>query len=128
MRDLRSNLQVFQTIRPAVISANTSGLAVDTRGFDSVMVAITTGTASTTASHNVTAIIEEAHESSSTAWTTAATVGGSTEALPANDVLRVNVFPLAPFVRCRLTRSAGFLAVGAAVALGNPHQAPVEDA
>jgi len=127
MRDLARNLAVRESIRPAVHSAATvTGEPVDTRGFESAMVAITVGAVG--GSGNVTPKLQHSLDGS-TGWddVTAADLHGAfPTALVTNTTYKVGYRGGRRFVRVFGTLNSGTnVAYSAVVILGNPEQRPV---
>lgn len=127
MRDLARNLAVQESIRPAVHSAATvTGETVDTRGFESAMVAITVGAVA--GAGNVTPKMQHSLDGS-TGWddVAAADLHGSFPAvLAANTTYKAGYRGGRRYVRAFGTLNSGTsVAYSAIVLLGNAGQRPV---
>ncbi len=126
MRDLARNLAVRESIRPAVHSAATvTGETVDTRGFESAMVAITVGAIAS--SGNVTPKLQ--HSANGTDWDdvgAADLLGAFPAALVANTTYKVGYRGGRRYVRVFGTLNSGTsVAYSAMVILGDAAQRPV---
>jgi hypothetical protein len=126
-RDLASNLAIRESIRPAVHSAATvTGEVVDTRGFDSAMVAVAVGAVA--ASGNVTLKLQHSETTSGGDFsdvTAADLVGAFPAALLTNTAFRVGYTGPRRYLRVFGTLNSGTsVAYSAAVVLGSPAQAP----
>ncbi|HEV7455918.1 MAG TPA: hypothetical protein VGN96_04015 [Roseococcus sp.] len=126
-RDLASNLAIRESIRPAVHSASTvTGEVVDTRGFDSAMVAVAVGAVAS--SGNVTLKLQHSDTTTGgdfTDVTAADLVGAFPAALVQNSVLEVGYIGPRRYLRVFGTLNSGTsVAYSAAVVLGHPNQAP----
>jgi len=126
MRDLARNLAIRESIPPAVHSASTvTGETVDTRGFESAMVAIAVGAVA--GSGNVT--VKMQHSVNGTDWddVTAADLHGSfPAALVANTTPKVGYRGGRRYLRAFGTLNSGTsVAYSAAFILGDAAQRPV---
>jgi hypothetical protein len=126
MRDLASNLALRESIRPAVHSAATvTGETVDTRGFESAMVAITVGAVAS--SGNVTPKLQHSLDGS-TNWddvTAGDLIGAFPAALVTNTTYKVGYRGGRRYVRVFGTLNSGTsVAYSAVLVLGNPAQKP----
>ena len=126
MRDLARNLAVLESIRPAVHSAATvTGETVDTRGFESAMVAITVGAIA--GSGNVTPKLQ--HSVNDSDWDDVAAadlLGEFPEELVASTTYKVGYRGGRRYLRVFGTLNSGTsVAYAAAVILGHPAQRPV---
>ena len=126
MRDLASNLAVAESIRPAVHSAATvTGETVDTRGYESAMVAITAGAVA--GSGNVTPKMQ--HSANGSDWDDVAAadlIGAFPTVLVANTTYKVGYRGGRRYVRAFGTLNSGTsVAYSAAFILGTPAQRPV---
>jgi hypothetical protein len=126
MRDLASNLALRESIRPAVHSAATvTGETVDTRDFESAMVAITVGAVA--GSGNVTPKMQ--HSANGTDWDDVAAadlIGAFPTILVTNTTYKVGYRGGQRYLRAFGTLNSGTsVAYSAAFILGNPAQRPV---
>ena len=123
MRDLKSNIGIFQSIPPAVQSTDTTGTGKSLQGFNSAVVEFSTG-ADVAGTH-----APEVQESDSlgSGYTTVAAgdlIGTLPADMGANEIHRVGYIGNKEFIRAFVTTSGASLAYGANIILGNPHQSP----
>jgi hypothetical protein len=126
MRDLASNIGVFESIRPAVNSAATvTGQTVDLRGFDSAAAVVAVGAIAS--SGNVTVKLQDSANGSDWADVPAAgLVGAFPAALVANSALRVGYIGGNRYLRAFGTLNSGTsVAYSVAIVAGNASQKPV---
>jgi hypothetical protein len=126
MRDLASNIGVFESIRPAVNSAATvTGQTVDLRGFDSAAAVVAVGAIA--ASGNVTVKLQDSDNGTDWADVTAGNlVGAFPAALTANSALRVGYVGGKRYLRAFGTLNSGTsVAYSAAIVASNASQKPV---
>lgn len=124
LRDLVSNVALRESVRPAVHTASVNGESVDTRGFDSAMVAIAVGAIA--ASGNMTPKLQSSDNNSTWADVTADDLEGSFPAsLEATSVVKVGYRGPARYLRAVMTLNSGTsVATSAMIVLGNAHQRP----
>ena len=126
MRDLASNLAIAESIRPAVHSAATvTGETVDTRGFESAMVAITVGAVA--GAGDVTPKLQ--HSANGSDWDDVAAadlIGEFPVILEASTTYKVGYRGGRRYLRVFGTLNSGTsVAYAAALVMGNPAQMPV---
>lgn len=125
-RDLSSNILAVQSIAPAAqADADVTGAGVDTKGYDSVTLAVNVGTVTGT----WTPQVEESDDNSTfTAVAAADLIGEFAAITTANDnaTYLVGYRGSARYVRVFLDETAtGTIFASADVILGHPHFAPV---
>lgn len=125
LRDLASNLDVRESIRPAVHTASVNGQTVDMRGYNSALVAITVGAVA--GSGNVTPKMQESDDDSTWSDVAAADLQGSFPAdLAADTVYKVGYLGSKRYVRAVGTLNSGTsVAYAAAFVLGDANLLPV---
>lgn len=126
MRDLASNIGVFESIRPAVNSAATvTGQTVDLRGFDSAAAIYSVGAVAS--SGNVTVKLQDSNNGSDWDDVAAANlVGAFPAALLTNTVGRVGYTGGKRYLRAFGTLNSGTsVSYGVVVVTGNATQKPV---
>jgi hypothetical protein len=128
LRDLRSNIDAKESVRPQVATATVAGQTVDTRGYSSASLHLQTGAVAGAA--DFTAALQESDESASGFTDVAADdlIGAGTvpATLAANSVYRVGYKGNKRYLRANLTHNGGTsLAVAASILLGNADQRPV---
>jgi hypothetical protein len=126
MRDLASNIGVFESIRPAVNSAATvTGQSVDLRGFDAAAAVVAVGAIAS--SGNVTVKLQ--HSDNNTDWDDVAASGlngAFPEVLLTNTAFRVGYIGDKRYVRAFGTLNSGTsVAYSVAIVTGNAAQRPV---
>jgi hypothetical protein len=126
MRDLASNIGVFESIRPAVNSAATvTGQAVNLRGFDSAAAVVSVGAVAS--SGNVTLKLQDSSNGSD--WDDVVApnlVGAFPAALVANTAFRVGYIGGKPHLRAFGTLNSGTsVAYSVVIVTGNASQKPV---
>lgn len=126
MRDLASNISTAQAVAPAVLSATTTGPAVDLRGFRSAAVIVTTG--AIVGSGDFTAKLQHSDTTTSGDFADVAAgllVGAFPASLAADSTVEVGYIGTKPFVRTVITRNSGTsIAAAAVVVRGNPASRP----
>lgn len=123
MRDLKSKIDVVQSITPAAKTATGNGTGVDLQGFGSAMVVFHPGTI-TDGTHTPT--IEESDDNSAFTAVAAADTQGTLAALASNVIQRVGYIGTKRYIRAVVTvagASTGGV-YGATVVRGNPALAP----
>lgn len=125
LRDQSQNLGFAQTIAPATLSATTTGSSVDTSGFESAALVISTGAIINAA--NFAAKLQDSSDGTNfTDVPASSLVGALPSVLAANSVVKVGYLGAARYLRAVATLSSGTsLAVGAVIVLGSPKVAPV---
>lgn len=127
LRDLAVNLDIKESVRPAVLAATTTGEVVDTRGFDSAVVVVQSGAIA--GSGDFTAKLQ--HSLTTTAGdfadVEAADLQGAFKAeMTANTIEKVGYLGDRRYLRVVLTKNDGTsIAAGAAVIVGHPALRPV---
>lgn len=126
MRDLASNIGVFESIRPAVNSAATvTGQTVDLRGFDAAAAVVAVGAVA--GSGNVTVKLQDSDNGSD--WDDVVApnlVGAFPAVLLVNSILRVGYIGGRRYLRAFGTLNSGTsVAYSVAVVTGNATQKPV---
>ena len=126
--DLKSNVDVVQSIAPALIKIATNGSAIDLQGYHSAMVVFSVGLISD-GTH--TPKVQEAPDDgtgSPGAWTdvAAADLAGTLAAFAASSVQRVGYKGVDRFIRAVVTSSGATGATyEATVARGRPSNSPL---
>jgi hypothetical protein len=127
MRDLASNIGIVQAVAPAVLAATTKGTAIDLAGYNSALIAITTG--AIVASGNFTAKLQESDTTTDGDFTDVAAgnlVGDLPASLAASSTYKQGYIGSKRYIRAVLTLNSGTsIAAGAVAVLGNPASAPV---
>ncbi|MBN9335372.1 hypothetical protein [Devosia sp.] len=125
-RDLYSNIGTAPAIVPAVKTAAADGLTIDTKGFNSLAIAVTTGAVAGDGDFGL------ALEDSDEAGSGFAAVGAdfvdnnAPATLAASSTYKLGYRGHKRFVRLQLTKAGGTsIALGAVAVLGNPADAPV---
>jgi hypothetical protein len=126
MRDLASNIGVFESIRPAVNSAATvTGQTVDLRGFDAAAAVVTVGAIAS--SGNVTVKLQDSDNG--TDWDDVVApnlIGAFPAVLLTNTALRVGYVGGRRYLRAFGTLNSGTsVAYSVAIVTGNATQKPV---
>ena len=124
MRDLRSNIDIVQSIVPAVYSADADGDGVDLQGYDSALAEITTG-ADVAGTH-----APEIQESDSLAsgYTTVAAAdlqGAFSANIGADTIERVGYIGKKRFIKVFVTTSGASLAYAANIIRSKSSQLPL---
>ncbi|PDT67814.1 hypothetical protein [Bradyrhizobium sp. C9] len=125
LRDISQNLGFAETIAPATLSATTTGNSVDTLGFESAALVISTGAIINAAAF--AAKLQDSSDGTNFADVPASLLVGSfPTALPANTVVKQGYLGSNRYLRAVLTLNGGTsLAVAATIVLGSPKVAPV---
>ncbi|PDT67589.1 hypothetical protein [Bradyrhizobium sp. C9] len=125
LRDHSQNLGFAQTIAPATLSATTTGNSVDTLGYESAALVISTGAIINAAAF--AAKLQDSADGTNFADVPASLlVGALPAALAANTVVKQGYLGGNRYLRAVLTLSGGTsLAVAATIVLGSPKVAPV---
>jgi len=130
MRDLKSNVDIAQSLLPLSRTATADGTGVDLRGYDAAMVVFDMGLASGT-SPVFTHIIEESDDNSTFTTVAAADLDGAAPVVTAandNGVTRVGYTGGSRYIRAAISAVAGtspVLVSSASVVRGNPSLAPL---
>lgn len=127
MRDLVHNIGVAQALVPAVISATTTGTAIDLSGFESAAFVISTG--AIVGSGDFTAKVQESDTTTDGdfADVAASSLQGTLPAsLAANSIVKVGYAGFKKNARLVITKNGGTsIAISAAVVKGHAAQRPV---
>ncbi len=125
MRDLASNISITASIVPAVLTATTTGSAIDTLNYGSLAVAITTG--AIVSSGNFTPKLTESDDNVTYTDVAAADlIGTFPSALSASSTIKVSYKGFKRYVKPVLTLNSGTSIAASAVAIkGNAAQRPV---
>jgi hypothetical protein len=127
MRSIKQNVDVAQSLTPAVRTASANGVAVDLLGYGSAMAIVNVG--AIVASGDQTAKLQAGDQSdgSDAADVTGADLDGAfTTPLAANSVQRVGYLGNKRYLRVVITHNSGTsVATGAVIARGNPKTSPV---
>ncbi|MHC1949867.1 hypothetical protein IF803_36715 [Bradyrhizobium sp. UFLA06-06] len=125
MRDISQNIGFAQTIAPAVQTATVNGAAIDTNGFESAAMVISTGAIA--GAGNFTAKIQDSQDGTNFADVAAQfLVGSLPAALAASSTYKQGYLGAARYIRAVLTLNSGTsIAAGAVAVLGSPKVAPV---
>lgn len=128
MKDTFHDNKAVQAIAPAVLAANTNGVSIDLKGFDSALFVINTGAID--AAGDFTVKLQES-DTGTSGWTDvdAADLLGSVPAtLAANTAYRIGYIgsKRKRYVRAVATKAGGTsIAAGVVAILGHPNIAPV---
>ncbi|QGA57256.1 MULTISPECIES: hypothetical protein [Brucella] len=128
MKDTFHDNKAVQAIAPAVLAANTNGVSIDLKGFDSALFVINTGAID--AAGDFTVKLQES-DTGTSGWTDvdAADLLGSVPAtLAANAAYRIGYIgsKRKRYVRAVATKAGGTsIAAGVVAILGHPNIAPV---
>jgi hypothetical protein len=128
MKDTFHDNKAVQAIAPAVLAANTNGVSIDLKGFDSALFVINTGAIDTAGDFSVK--LQES-DTGTSGWTDveAADLLGSVPAtLAANAAYRIGYIgsKRKRYVRAVATKAGGTsIAAGVVAILGHPNIAPV---
>lgn len=128
MKDTFHDNKAVQAIAPAVLAANTNGVSIDLKGFDSALFVINTGAIDTAGDFTVK--LQES-DTGTSGWTdvAAADLLGSVPAtLEANSAYRIGYIgsKRKRYVRAVATKAGGTsIAAGVVAILGHPNIAPV---
>jgi hypothetical protein len=127
MRDLASNLGVTQAVTPAVLAATTKGAAIDLLGFNSALIAITTG--AIVGAGNFTAKLQESDTTTDGDFAdvdASDLIGALPASLAANATVKQGYVGSKRYVRAVLTLNSGTsIAAGAVAVLGDASSRPV---
>jgi len=127
MRDLTNNIGPAETIRPAVLTANTTGEAVDLQGFGSAAAIVQTGAIAGDGNFTPALHHSDADDSGFEAVTGSDLIGAWPAALEANSVYRVGYAGSKRYLKVVLTKNSGTsIAASAMIVRGRPHAAPTE--
>lgn len=127
-REMASNVEVVEAIRPAVFSGNATGQGVDRQGYDSLTFGVAVGAIA--GSGNMTMKVQ--HDDDPAFGTVADVdaadlVGAFTTPLVTNTVQKIGYRGTKRYVRLFGTLNSGTsVAVGAVAVLGRPSISPVE--
>jgi len=124
MRDLKSNVDVAQSLPAKATTSTTSGTGVDLQGYNSAMVLIDPGTI-TDGTH--TPKLQESADNSTFTDVAAGDLQGSFVAITSNTVQRVGYVGVERYVRVVTTVSGATTGgvYGASIVRGDPANAPV---
>lgn len=127
-RDINSILDAQQSIRPAVLTANTDGQSVDLRGSDGALVAITIG--AVTGSPNATTAVTLEESDNGSSWTDVADadiLGEEPVTFAANTAYQFGYKGTARYIRVTYTKGGETnAAIAAMVVRGYLAIAPTE--
>ncbi|MGV3553090.1 hypothetical protein [Rhizobium sp.] len=128
MRDLANNLAAVLALSPAVQAATVKGVAIDLKGFDSVMFVVNTGTIASAGSFAAT--IEESDTTTDGDFTPAAAdalLGSNlVNPLTADASFKIGYRGFKRYVRVVLTKNSGTsIAAGAVAIKGGATRRPV---
>lgn len=127
MRDIASNIGTVLALAPAVLTATTKGVAVDTTGFESLAFVINTG--AIVSSGNFTAKVQESDTTTDGDFTDVDSdnlVGDLPSVLVASSVAKQSYIGHKKYARVVLTLNSGTsIAAGAVAVLGHAHSRPV---
>lgn len=124
MRDLKSKIDIIQSIPPAVHSTTQTGTGVDLQGFDSAVAEVSTG-ADVGSTH--APVLEESDVLGSgyTAVAVADLLGAFSADIGAASIERVGYKGNKRFIRVVVTTSGASLAYGANIIRGKATQMPL---
>ena len=124
MRDLKSNIDIVQSIVPAVYSAAQNGTGADLQGFNSAMVEFFSGV-DVGSTHAPSVEESDTLGSGYTAVAAADLIGSLPADIQANEVHRVGYKGNKRFIRAVVTSGGASLAYGANIIRGNPDNRPL---
>jgi len=125
-RDINANLDANESIRPAVMTADTDGQGVDLRGADSAIVVVTVG-AITGAAGDATVTLEESDDNSTFTDVADADILGTEPTLAANTAYQFGYRGTSRYVRATFTVGGETnVAASAMVVRGNLARATTE--
>ncbi|MBV2144414.1 hypothetical protein KUG47_13010 [Falsochrobactrum sp. TDYN1] len=128
MKDTYHDNKAVQAIAPAVLAANTNGVSIDLKGFDSALFAVNTGAIE--AAGDFTVKLQES-DTGTSAWTDVAAadlLDGVPDTLEANSAYRVGYIgsKRKRYVRAVAVKTGGTsIALGVVAILGHASTAPV---
>lgn len=127
MRDIASNIGVFQTLAPAVVTSTTKGTAVDVQGFGSAALVINTGAIAGDGVYSIKLQESDTVTDGDFTDVVATDLAGALPAsLAASTAYKQGYIGHKRYTRAVITKASGTsIAAGAVVVLGNPHIAPV---
>jgi hypothetical protein len=122
--DLKSNVDVAQSLAPAARTATANGTGVDLRGYEAAMCVFHPGTI-TDGTH--TPSLEESDDDATYTAVAAADMDGTWAALASNTIQRVGYKGAKRYIRAVITVSGATTGgvYGASVARGRPAAAPL---
>ncbi|KWV60836.1 hypothetical protein AS156_27780 [Bradyrhizobium macuxiense] len=125
LRDISQNIGVVQTLAPAVQTATVNGTAVDTNGFESAAIVITTG--AIVGAANFTAKLQDSSDGTNfTDVAASLLVGTLPAALAASTTYKQGYLGGNRYIRTVLTLNSGTsIAAGAVAVLGDAKIRPV---
>ena len=125
-RDLVSNIGTAIAIVPAVKSAAADGVTVDTKGFNAVAFAVTTGAIVSDGDFGVAIFESDSADSNFVAADSAFVDSNAPATLSASSTYKLGYRGHKRYVRLQLTKAGGTsIALGAVAVLGHPAVAPV---
>ena len=127
MRSLEPNIGAVQAIAPAVLSATTTGSALDLKGFESAALVVNTGAIVSAGDFSIKLQESDTTTPGDFADIDAAHITGSTPAtLEANSVYRLGYIGHKRYLRAVATKAGGTsIALGAVLVKGDAHDRPV---
>ncbi|SDD72103.1 hypothetical protein [Rhodospira trueperi] len=126
MRDLTHNIGPAETIRPAVLTATTTGEPVDLLGFESATAIVQTGAVAGSGDFTPTLHHSDASGSGFEAVTDTDLVGTWPATLAENSVYRVGYTGAKRYLKVVLTKNSGTsVAASSVIVRGHPNVAPV---
>lgn len=125
-RDLYSNIGTALAITPAVKSAAADGIAIDTKGYQSVALVVTTGAIASAGDFGVSVQESDASGSGFAAAGAEFVDSNAPTTLAADATYKVGYRGNKRYCRLQLTKAGGTsIALGAVAVLGHPENAPV---
>ncbi len=126
MRDLYSNVGVRLALAPAVQSASADGVAIDTKGFNSVAFTVNTGAIASAGDFSVKLQESDASGSGFADIDAKFVKSNAPATLAAASAYKLGYHGNKRYVRLVLTKAGGTsIALGANAVLGDPADAPV---
>ncbi|WP_404404897.1 hypothetical protein [Pelagibacterium halotolerans] len=127
MRSLEPNIGGVQAIAPAVLSATTTGSAIDLQGFEAACLMVNTGDIVSAGDFAIKLQESDTTTSGDFADIDASHITGSAPAtLEANSVYKLGYIGNKRYLRAVVTKTGGTsIALGAVLVKGHPHEAPV---
>lgn len=128
MKDTYHDNKAVQAIAPAVVAANTNGITVDLKGFDSALFVVNTGAIDAAGAFSIK--LQES-DTGTSGWADvvpADILGGAPATLEANAAYRIGYIgsKRKRYVRAVATKAGGTsIALGVVAILGHPAIAPV---
>jgi len=128
MKDLKNNLDVVASIKPAVYTASADGVGVDLRGFDGAVAVFESGTVDNVDTNETyTPSVEESDDNAVFTAVAAADLEGALTPMVDDEIQRVGYKGSKRYIRAVMTLAGTTpsFAGRASVIRGIPHRAPV---